>query len=1383
MAKPKLIGTSTRTGVFTGGGITTQPVPPASTNTTGTARTTASPTGTQVNPTGGAVGGGVALNLGQSATSLLKQQQSRLAPLPVKIQQVARQNLLKNIYVDVKTTGQVKIINSQFVPVTNVGLSDFRPEILSVVNFLPIWERSATRVIQDTGKRYNSIAGTFLNFQFQTKSLRQETLTALIKNIKGAASQDPFVNIINEYNLQMQDVEKTLNIINNVYQNISIIKNSLEIKKIPVEAYEIIENNVPTQIPSIQEYFATRMNYRIDQYNIFSETKLMMQLIFDLSNMLQNYSVNLVSIIDNDRAIDNSPTSIDTSYEIDNAYTFNIKSLGNSVDIIKANDETYFNNFMSSLPAETDKKITLLTYILSKEYLVSNGLGDVKNQDNLSYFGIDRNNQTDLFFNIMGRPGSDIFDPPTSRAISTINNSRTKLSSLMYVDPNVANTRVLTLENKYIDNVNNSNSTKNVIYVPGGAYFTDAIVAVGGTGWNTKPYTDFATTFNVTVGKTISLIKSLLKLDVFDRAGNVLVDNSTTTQPSNISPSSFNSKILQTLYSSFDNLSTQEESYLSSFSNKRSDFENIISLNRRKKLAQEILDQLIVEGRGRAISAGETAQSGAEAAILSPAGRAAIIEIEYIEEQLTAIQLPPVTSDIKVLFDQSVLVALFKLASTGTATIKLKRLLYQYCVLAGFCTNKFYVGTGIFSLLANTEFKLAGDLIPEIKSQLGEEFSIGDTLCVDGQALSTAPLTTLVDLILSEIKSIFLGLASPGDRQNIPGNAVLQFNLTETELKEMLINCALGNGPSANNNMVAYFIKLANEIFNSSQINGVNVQLDASNRTRYNSLSISTQLLFLFEILSQYATKYSAWSFANYSSFEYYVLKLKYNDNTSIQTAFQNMLNEIPETEKQNLREANVYYKALEDNSKRISEEFTGIRNGLGIWQIVNNQIQIAANTIINFFNQTEIQNFLKTSNPNILGLLQNSSQARLAFYIYQDIKERGAATNSLVFNNGGTQATGTDIKEKELIVSNTVIPSEYNALTSLFSTQLNDKLITYPTNEINSDVIKRTNKIVTVGIPSGMSRQLADRVSIEDIQRLGIQDKQSDVIYVNIYPSDLRFEQIIFKPYRYIFDLSLFITKKNILDLNATNVENYSNLIDRINLTDFENIYSPKNVVLTDIVNDSRYNFLSEAQKREMVSNHLTSYLFDLYVNLLTGTRVNEEVYLSPTSNKMLTEKTFTAIKNYIKQIGEEPPLQYGTTEEILADPVLSSNVKDIIRLMTYGSLVFNESEVRKLVTTPKLFERTLNIPVNLDTMEVDLIATLKTAAGQASVAYILSRPELRNQFELRNGVPFLVANNPDSFIMKTLMVAVETVVSSRQQPTRQFTPNAAANRLTSGR
>lgn len=1368
-------GISTRTGTFTGGGIVTQPAAPTTASRTagGTTATPGSAAGTtRTGPSGGRPG--TVLNLDAGTTNLIREQQSRLAPLPVKIQQVARQNLLKNIYIDVKTTGQVRILNSQFIPITNVGLSDLRPEILSLVNFLPIWERSSERTNNvDMIQRNNSVAGNFLNFQYQTKSLRQETLTTLIKNIKSAANQDPFVDIINEYNLQMQDVERTLNIIDNVYQNISVIKNSLEIKKIPRQAFEIVENSVPTQIPSIEDYFATRMNYGTDKYNIFSETKIMMQLIFDLSNMMQNYSVSLVSDIDNDRASDISPTIIDTTYGIGNSYTFNINNLGNTDSVIKANDETYFNNFMSSLPVDPDKRITLLTYMLAKEYLVSNGLGDDKNLDLLASFNINRDNVVDLFFNILGRPGADIFDPPTSRAISTTANNITKLSSLMYIDPNVANTRVLTLENKYIDYVA-GDSTKNVVYVPGASYFTDAIIAVAGTAWNTKPYTDFTTQFNTTITKTLTLVKSLLKLDVFDRAGNVVLNTSTRTQPSYISPSSLNSKIIQSLYSSYDNLTTQEESFLSSASTNRSLYLRLLDLQKQKtQKTRELSD---------AIRGGATPTS--------PFCEGIRREISALEEQIAAIDLPIVSNNIKVLFDQSVLAAIFKLASAATTNIKLKRYLYQYCVLAAFCTNKFYVGTNIFSLLANSEFKLASDVIPELV--FVDEFGVssttanGNVQCIDGQGLSTGPLQEAIRNMVTEI----LGSVTTGQRP-VVGNTILEFNLTPEELTEILTNCALGNGPSANDNMVAYFIKLANELFNSSQINGVNVQLDSLNRTRYNSLSLSTQLLLLFEIICQYANTYSAWEFRTFNrELNLLSIKLDYQKNTAVQTAFQSILNSVPETEKENLRSANVYYKNLESNATRIAEEYTAIRNGLGIWQVVNNQIQLAAGTITNFFNQKEMQEFLKTSNPQVLGLLQNSSQARLASYLYRDIKERGAATESLVFNNGGTQADSTDKKEKELIISNTVIPSEYNALKSLFSTQLDNNLITYPTNNVNADTIKRTNKIVTIGMPTGMTRHLTDRVSFSNNQQaatLDLQNKQSDVVSVNVYPADLRFEEIIFKPYRYIFDLSLFITKKNILDLNATNVENYSSLIDRINITDFEDIYNPRALSFNDIKNDSRYSFLSNEQKRQMLANHLTSYLLDLYINLLTGTRVSEETFLSPSSNKKLTEKTFTAIKNYIRQLGEEPPLRYDTTEIILADPVLSQNVKDMIRLMTYGSLVFNQEEVKKLVTTPKLFERVVNIPINLDYMEVDLVATLATPAGQASVANILTREDLRSAFELRDlgdGVrrPFLIPNNPDSFIMKTVMIAIETVATSRQQPAQRSSPNVTANRLTNG-
>jgi hypothetical protein len=85
----------------------------------------------------------------------------------------------------------------------------------------------------------------------------------------------------------------------------------------------------------------------------------------------------------------------------------------------------------------------------------------------------------------------------------------------------------------------------------------------------------------------------------------------------------------------------------------------------------------------------------------------------------------------------------------------------------------------------------------------------------------------------------------------------------------------------------------------------------------------------------------------------------------------------------------------------------------------------------------------------------------------------------------------------------------------------------TVPDTNALSKTIARNSKIVTIGIPTGFSKKLADRVSITNLNRQGANTKQSDVIAVNIYPNDIRFGEIVLKPFTYLFDLSLFLGKK----------------------------------------------------------------------------------------------------------------------------------------------------------------------------------------------------------------------------------------------------------------
>lgn len=1345
------------------GGLTTQSTPKAGTpgfsGQPSTSVTTKSATLTS-NIAGASGLGTTVLNTTLRSTTLpLK--------LPAMVFKRLPDSLYKNLNLvfkgDLVNYGKTTILNSQFRPVADAGVHEFRPEILSVLDFQPIWRPGSITLQQDVVIRRNSDVGDMINFQYQTKQLRQETLLGLIKNIKSAApsGKNPFVDIRNEYVGQMRNVQQTLNYIDSVVDNIELIKNSLEIKKIPPESYQVLENNVDTKISPLVDYFNARMQYRKEQFDSFSETKILLQMFFDLQNMLENYSSALLSITDNDRKFDYSPTVLDKTYTLQNAFTFDIKSFNDSVTPIAANSKDFFNKFVNSLPPDPDQRIVLLTYLLAKEYLISNGLGDTTNLSFLNNIGINPENGSKVFANIIGDVGNTIFELPKT----TNPNS---LSSLLFIDSGDPNAQVLPFENKYID----SNDQK-TLYVPGSAYFTDSIIATGGKSWNTKPYTDYVNRFNKVVLNNRTLLENLLKFNVFDRSGNTEGSSggSTKTQPSNVTPTQLNQKFIQAIYSSFDKLSSDEESRLSAIGS--------LSTNNALRIA--------LENQQRSIRTALLRETDPErVAALNRANA-------RINSQLADIDVPEISNDVQISSDQALLIAMFNLASSGYTDLKLY--LFQACILAGLVRNKDSNATNIFTLLANTEIKTA-NLISDL-------VGLSNIPTINGDLLSTI-VETFSRSVGREVSRILSDILKDSGRRP-PGARELQFYVETNQIPIILSNCILGRGPSGNTNIISYFCSLAETIFDSAKINGVNVHLlnDGTNRTRYNRLSISTQLLFTYEILCQYCLKYTAVRFSSIRRVELpsgivepivsttevgeiglVSINLDVVANNLILNAFESIINPIPEADKPSKREQNEYYSSLEDNQQRIITEVNGLRDAIGILRVINDSFQNASSKIQNFFNQTDLQAFLANSPVSNLNLLQNFSQLRLSSYIFEDLKERTSITDSLVSNAGGNVAPTTNVDEKELIVSNAIIPSEYNSLVSMLTTT--SKLLEAVPSVTNpTSIIKRNNKIVTVGIPAGFTRQLADRVNMADIGKQGLQDKQSDVIVVNIYPGDLRFGELVLAPLKYIFDMSLFVTKKDLLDLNAVNGENYDDLVARVKLSDLDNPFDIKKIGLSDMLQDEKYNFLSNAEKAELVRNHLNSYLLGLYINFLTGLRLSEEVFLNPQdSGKILTQKTAVAARTYLTQIGEVPPESYVNTETILANPNLSDTVKDTYRLLTYGSLVFNANEVNKLVTTPKLFDRTFNIAVNLNELEVDVSATTDTEAGREALNKKYYQKYLRRVTAInRQGAAYsklyLTSDSISDFIIKNIFVSVETAIDTEAQDIQASKQAAPTNTI----
>jgi len=1276
---------------------------------------------------------------------------------------------------DVLDVSETSLRNGQFYPIMDSGVHKFRPEIILNSEFNTIWEPGEVASIDGRLLKKKSSTGDFINFQFQTKQLRQETVAGLIKNIqKTLSNPDIFQDVKKDYTEQLAKVGQDLGYLENIVSNVAIIKNAFNIKNIPIESYESKSGEVITRIRTLRQLFNEKMQYRTDQFDIFSNTKIILQLLFDLENMLSAYSVNLLSLTDADRRNDASPIRLDRTYTTKNgAFSFTINNFSSISTVVNAGGSSFFTTFMASLPPAPNDRIKLLTYLLAKEYSVSRGLGNSSNGPRLQGASFAPGTGGSPFKNIIGIPGDTIFE--NSIGI------RDSLASLVHINPDSPNVKILTFENKFVDS-----NDQRFTYIPGTSFFTDAILTVDGQAWNSNALTEYVNRYNTIVRNVRTLVNDVFSFDESATATETGVSN---VESSVIDPVDMNKRLLMAIRSSYGALAPAESAVLEDLTNFSS---NIVQ------------KRLLLEEQIRFINA------QIETATNETSRSAYNTQIAAVRSRLNGLSLPALDDNLKISLDKATIMAIFKFVSSGHDDIK--RLLFQFCLLAGLTRNSPSSNLNdVFSVMAATEIPTTGELLAA-----GE-----GGFAIFGRPISTTDGRNLVPLLLTlanELERVLIAALNPAlqsaSRQYTP-EGTLKFYIRQDNISNLLYKCALGEGPAAETNLIYQFVNLVNQFFNSGRIDGVNVHLttDGSNVTKYNYLSSTTQALFIYETLCQYAAAYGSATFASRDSIteaapvvaEAVTVAVEAGGTTvgsttgratplpqptpTIQTLglaidFAQMNNMVQalgilttstsEEEKDAARRRrNQPFISLESNKNKIAAEYETIKEMLSNLKIIGDHLQSSLTQVQGFFNQTALQEFLRTSPVSNLNLLKNYSQLRLASYIYNHIKERTDSPGSFMKNFGGTQNTESTTEQSDLIVSETTTESEYNSLVSFLSNPNNPSLQCLPSDECPADVIKRNNKILAIGIPAGFSRELADRINKGQINAQAFQEKQSDVVVANVYVRNMKFNDLVFKPLQYVFDLSLFATRKDFVDCNAVNGESIGRILSRISLTDLENPFSPQKIDGVKIAADPKYSFLNTQQKSDLIKNHVASYLLGVYIQFITGVKTTEEIFLDPASpQKTLTTKAKTILDTYVQQTFGTVPRQ-SSIKDILVSRNLPEKLKDAYRLLAYGSLVFCENEVRSRALTPKLFDRIFYVPVNTNNAEIDYTATMSTAVGRDTWKKLYTQSHIKTNPPGTSGADtkyYLDALDVDDFIINDMFVAVETANDTVAQDSARY-------------
>lgn len=450
----------------------------------------------------GAVGGGSGAGGSGGGTGGLTEQLNldRMAAR-AGVRAIAPSPAVATAIADIKKTTQIGIdvLDSSNGFNNKNGLLSIRPEFIALTKFLQtINIDGITSTVQ------------LMNTQYNLSQLRQENLFRIMTTISGDTSNsyNLLINLRKAFDSELKKLTEQLNGLKEINFNLNVLKNTLELKSTTNRHYNTQD------FLTLKDFYTSKMGFTDTQFQTFSDSKIYLQLLFDFSKILTNYSFSIFGGIDPDRSSDSSATIVDNTYTINSGFNFTKTTLSNKYCFTEGN----FTGFLASLPSDPIVRIKLLTTVVSKVLLLSRNFDDnlvekIKNYfSNSTLLSSDKTNFPNL---IIGNIPSSIFTEPVE-----INSNNKKLKEYVSLKDNANvlfknKTVLLPFENKYIDDVENKKT-----FIPGSSYYVDSIIRpIGGeffterfnriTSFQTNEYKNFANDFIEQNNKALEIISIL----------------------------------------------------------------------------------------------------------------------------------------------------------------------------------------------------------------------------------------------------------------------------------------------------------------------------------------------------------------------------------------------------------------------------------------------------------------------------------------------------------------------------------------------------------------------------------------------------------------------------------------------------------------------------------------------------------------------------------------------------------------------------------------------------------------------------------------------------------------------------------------------------------
>lgn len=1196
------------------------------------------------------------------------------------------------------------------------GLYGHRPEIVALTDFQPIYEEGAGLVLNSVGE--------MLDLQIESRRLRIDKIKLLLDTLNSTKDAENIMNELkDEYIENINKAREDVDFLVSMLQKTNAAKKALDFRNISAVSVQLIST---FQTRNYKQIFVEELGFSEQGYNEFSNTKVFGQFLFDFQTIARQYSPSLLDIYDNDRAEDKDPITFAKEIDVkDGKFKFKIeKFIKQTTTATNLANTSIFTKLISDLPNNSDDRAKILLLSLSKELRVSDSLGDQSvNNILINTFNSSNIAVGNVFDDVIGKPGDLITDDPVGLS---------SLCSLMLITTEDA--LVLPFEKAYITADNNR------IFHPGSRYLIDGITS---------------------------------KLPLFD-----------VTQ-------------LHEYKNKFKKLTTDA----------RTLFNKIFNLKDSKRtLFVDSLFSLVMSDC---------------ASIMEMTGEA---------------------SQKDILFT----VALLKAANSDN---QLKSMLFQLMLLMGLKGN--YTNAGViepnefFIRLAEKElttFSKFSELegLDNIDNQpvFGPDSSTLDSLAVGSAYLALRD--KIVNRLLltinggqsdlqNDLPSVFFTGDSIKDLLVTNGKLVFQMmiwflqsieNATKSDNGYVLEN----NGRTRYNRLTpsaiaafvfetysSLFTKYIKTNLTATEATGESIILKIDSQSIIevlkaikNNLGIISNSINILDALDSEGGlqlqapklpgpfKQAGGGGNNEPEIVFPLIPLIFNfqgsstpasDNKPLIDALVEMRNKLGH-EDDLLKE---FVERLSKTSDLIVETFEDLdkffdSNGTNITKLNELADQEDGADKFAFFSEAQILLSQKAladlEEVDALSLMTSTTNKKKGFELKEVVKNIVAKT--------------VNTAKKSILPKTMDVPAFFDD--SEISQEIQTMLFLILNNEKYRFEEGHNLKILSVGLPAGFLSYLYSTLASTSTDFDSANNKEKDVISINVYRRDVEFEDIIFKPQSFVFEMSRFVSRST-FDNNADVLtkSNFDVILDSyIFMKDFSEFVKGQYSTGDSFFEDSKYDFLSKTEKENLVENHITSFLLSVYVQLLTGVSLDEnsyffnpevhagniddgtkdkfvkliELYVSGIAGTTLTIEqlknsspqikqlmnkidNFVKSNNLTKQINA--PILPGVSKSAAVE--LTEDLLSFVKTFHPYSILTGGAAHRTRVTSPKMFERIFNIPIDPDDFEVDVKKTLLTKPGTLAFDALVSQGyiiEKSKRPKVIKGKKFIVKNPNKAFYIK---------------------------------